>query len=227
MPSDFGLQREIVRVGLDAAQGEGFALAGSGAIREHGLTQRPTQDVDLFTVMLPEDPQAFGRGVAAAVDAWQEAGYEVLSARQSEGFANFVVITAEGRSVEVDMGIDWRALDPVQMEVGPVLSVEDAIGGEGSLLSSALPAVAVFGAIVAAGSLTRRRRAANFSDSEAGAEADWNAAGNSASVTTGLVAVAVGTTWMAVTNNMGGLCALVDVAVVMIIAFWVRRRVAA
>ena len=40
-------QREVARIALDSL--EGFALAGSGAIREHGVIDRPTEDVDLFT----------------------------------------------------------------------------------------------------------------------------------------------------------------------------------
>ncbi len=39
-------QRRITRLALQAAGQEGgFALAGSGAIREHGLIDRPTEDV--------------------------------------------------------------------------------------------------------------------------------------------------------------------------------------
>lgn len=40
-------QREVARIALAAV--DGFALAGSGAIREHGVIERPTEDVDLFT----------------------------------------------------------------------------------------------------------------------------------------------------------------------------------
>ncbi|MHB1473982.1 MAG: nucleotidyl transferase AbiEii/AbiGii toxin family protein [Dermatophilaceae bacterium] len=42
-------QREITRVALRSLDGTSFVLAGSGAIREHGLVDRPTEDVDLFT----------------------------------------------------------------------------------------------------------------------------------------------------------------------------------
>ena len=51
MSGDQEEQRRIARLALEAAGDEaGFALAGSGAIREHGLIDRPTEDVDLFTV---------------------------------------------------------------------------------------------------------------------------------------------------------------------------------
>ena len=42
-------QREVTRIALSGIAGFGFALAGSGAIREHGVIDRPTEDVDLFT----------------------------------------------------------------------------------------------------------------------------------------------------------------------------------
>jgi hypothetical protein len=34
---------------LRSLDGTSFVLAGSGAMREHGLVDRPTEDVDLFT----------------------------------------------------------------------------------------------------------------------------------------------------------------------------------
>lgn len=42
-------QRDVTRLLLSVVDDAGFALAGSGAIREHGVTARPTEDVDLFT----------------------------------------------------------------------------------------------------------------------------------------------------------------------------------
>jgi len=58
-------QREITRLALRSLDGTSFVLAGSGAIREHGLVDRPTEDVDLFTSDV--DLQQF----SAAVDADQ------------------------------------------------------------------------------------------------------------------------------------------------------------
>lgn len=42
-------QRQVTTLLLHRVGSAGFALAGSGAIREHGITDRPTRDVDLFT----------------------------------------------------------------------------------------------------------------------------------------------------------------------------------
>lgn len=129
-------QRTLTRVALEAAASEGFALAGSGAIREHGLISRPTQDVDLFTVERRDDPGAFARGVEAARDAWEEAGYTVTELRRTGEFANYLLSDGAGLTAEVDMGVDWRSSEPVRMEVGPVLSLEDAIGNKVSALYS-------------------------------------------------------------------------------------------
>jgi hypothetical protein len=47
MSNEVGFQREIARLAPAGIGPSGFALAGSGAIREHGVTDRPTEDVDL------------------------------------------------------------------------------------------------------------------------------------------------------------------------------------
>ncbi|MEZ0492542.1 hypothetical protein AB2L28_09865 [Kineococcus sp. TBRC 1896] len=48
-------QRYVTRLLLAATAGKGFVLAGSGAIREHAMIDRPTEDVDLFTDSLDAD----------------------------------------------------------------------------------------------------------------------------------------------------------------------------
>lgn len=57
------VQREVARVALGGT--DGFALAGSGAIREHGIIDRPTEDVDLFT---SPDVAAFATAVDRVID---------------------------------------------------------------------------------------------------------------------------------------------------------------
>nr|NLI49684.1 hypothetical protein [Propionibacterium sp.] len=59
MSAETDAQREVTRVALAGIAGAGFALAGSGAIREHGVSDRPTEDVDLFTPR--QDSAEFGR----------------------------------------------------------------------------------------------------------------------------------------------------------------------
>ena len=45
----------------------GFALAGGYAVQAHGILERPSEDVDLFTTMDAEDQ--FGTAVAGVVAA--------------------------------------------------------------------------------------------------------------------------------------------------------------
>ena len=59
------LHRQVAAVALAAAAQHGFALGGGNALLAHGLTTRPTQDVDLFT-----DQE---HGVDAAAAAVEEA----------------------------------------------------------------------------------------------------------------------------------------------------------
>lgn len=137
MSRDQEEQRRITRLALEAVGDDaGFALAGSGAIREHGLIDRPTEDVDLFTV---QQAQArFGTSLDRIIAALRAAGYTVESRRRQDTFAQLTIVSAQGRSTDMDLGVDWRAHPPVRLEVGPVLSIEDAVGNKvGALFSRA------------------------------------------------------------------------------------------
>lgn len=125
-------QRAVARVALEAIGDSGFALAGSGAIREHGVIARPTRDVDLFTPNL--DPKAFSAAVARVESAWREAGWDVMTRAQHAGHTRFLVHIPDGRATEVELGVDWRAKTPARLDVGPVLDLEDAVGNKVSAL---------------------------------------------------------------------------------------------
>lgn len=135
MTSNLQFQREIARIALKASQGNDFALAGSGAIREHGLTDRPTEDVDLFTVQQAA-PQ-FESTVNAVIKALRDNGYSVREDKRLQGFARLNVSDSQGlSSTEIDMGIDWRSSPPVHLEIGEVLDEQDAIGNKIAALFS-------------------------------------------------------------------------------------------
>ena len=67
--NDLELQRIVTRSALDASGTSGFALAGSGAIREHGVISRMSQDIDLFTSNTNEG--AFG----STAPLWSELAF--------------------------------------------------------------------------------------------------------------------------------------------------------
>ncbi|MBK8445468.1 MAG: nucleotidyl transferase AbiEii/AbiGii toxin family protein [Micropruina sp.] len=126
MPS-WDFQRAVAAVILGVTHEDGFALAGSGAIREHGLTDRPTQDVDLFTMNITE--ARFADAVDHAMAALSEHGYDASRTRSAPLFARLIV-TRGDEQLEVDLGVDWRGHDPIRFDIGPVLAIDDAVANK-------------------------------------------------------------------------------------------------
>ena len=137
------LHREVAGVALRAAARHGFALGGGNALIAHGVIDRPTEDIDLFT-----DRE---HGVAAAADAVEaalrRAGYtaerqdktaglsEVFEG-MGDGPAEWIIITPGGAQLLLQMAYFDRGRQPVLMEFGPVLDLDDAIGGKVAALAS-------------------------------------------------------------------------------------------
>ena len=142
MPIDH-LQREVAAIALRAAARHGFALAGGNALIAHGLIDRPTEDVDLFS-----DQET---GVAAAAqtveDALRQAGFraerlnkagglEDLFEGMGEGLAEWLVTAPGGRETVLQMAHFGRTHGPVTMDVGPVLDLPDLAGWKVCALAS-------------------------------------------------------------------------------------------
>jgi hypothetical protein len=137
------LHREVAAVALRAAARHGFALAGGNALIAHGIIDRPTEDVDLFT-----DRE---HGVAAAADAVEAAlraaGY--MAERQDktawlaeafegmgDGLAEWIITAPGGQEMMLQMAYFDRGRQPVLMEFGPVLDLDDVLGGKVAALAS-------------------------------------------------------------------------------------------
>lgn len=129
------LQRRVTELLLNALDGTGFVLAGAGAIRAHGLTDRPTEDIDLFAGPLISEAD-FAAAVVAAERALVDAGYAVARLREHPTFARLHVGAGDGLGLEVDLAVNWRADPPVRMSLGPVLSERDAVAGKLSAVYS-------------------------------------------------------------------------------------------
>jgi len=127
--ADAALQRQVTALVLGRIGPAGFALAGSGAIREHGITDRPTHDVDLFTTT-DTSPGAFADAVAQTEQLLEDHGYRVTRTRSTPEFARILVQTDQDMVLEVDLGFDWRGEPPAQLAVGPVLALTDAVGSK-------------------------------------------------------------------------------------------------
>ena len=138
------LHRQVAQVALDAAAEHGFALAGGNALLAHELGNRPTQDVDLFTNRA-DGVEAAADGVEAALRA---AGFradrvdkpagltDIFGSEMRAGLAEWAVIAADGRRMTLQMAYFDRGREPVVMEIGPVLDLEDVLGGKTNALAS-------------------------------------------------------------------------------------------
>jgi hypothetical protein len=119
----------LARVALDAAAPYGFCLAGGYAVQAHGFVDRLSKDVDLFTTMaaMPDFPAA----LAAVAAGLRGDGLEVIVERAGPSFARLgVVDPVGGIASTVELGVDWRAHPPVQLEIGPVLHPADAVANK-------------------------------------------------------------------------------------------------
>ncbi len=109
----------------------------------HGVVDRATQDVDVFS-----DEQG---GVAAAADAvdaaLREAGFGTERRDEAatladifygigEGLAEWIVTAPSGEQMLLQLAYFDRARKPVVMDVGPVLDLEDVVGGKMCALAS-------------------------------------------------------------------------------------------
>ena len=136
MPLD-ELHRRVATVALRVANRYGFALGGGNALIAHGLISRPTQDVDLFTNEETGVEAAAGSVEAALRSAGFEteredaaAGLTDMFEGMDEGLAEWTVTAADGQQIMLQMAYFDRTRQPVTMDVGPVLSLEDAVGGK-------------------------------------------------------------------------------------------------
>jgi Nucleotidyl transferase AbiEii toxin, Type IV TA system len=122
--SDF--HREVVATVLPVLEGYGFALAGGNALIAHGITSRPTRDVNLFT-----DQEGIIPHVTKAVEsALRKAGFYVeridTFSALLERWPEMADLRAEwtvarGRKqVMLQLGSNLRNHPPVTMEFGPV-----------------------------------------------------------------------------------------------------------
>ena len=137
------LHRRVATVALRVATRYGFALGGGNALIAHGLITRPTMDVDLFTNEETGVEAAAGSVEAALREAGFEADREDKVAELSdmfegadEGLAEWTGTAHDGQRMMLQMAYFDRTAQPVTMDVGPVLSLADVVGGKVCALAS-------------------------------------------------------------------------------------------
>ena len=142
MPID-ELQRAVATIALRAAARHGFALAGGNALIAHGIVDRPTDDVDLFS----DQETAVAAAAEAVQDALVAAGFEAERRDQSgglgdifygmgDGLAEWIITAPGGEQTMLQMAYFDRTRGPVTMDVGPVLDLEDLAGSKVCALAS-------------------------------------------------------------------------------------------
>ncbi|MFD1537502.1 nucleotidyl transferase AbiEii/AbiGii toxin family protein [Nonomuraea guangzhouensis] len=118
----------LARIALAAAAEHGFALAGGYAVQAHGVLQRPSEDIDLFTSSVRDD---FSVGVAKICTSYAEHGLSVKVDVDSPQFVRLSVSDLTiGRTSKVELAADLRSHSPVTMEIGPVIHLDDVAGGK-------------------------------------------------------------------------------------------------
>jgi hypothetical protein len=117
----------LARTGLEAAERYGFALAGGYAVQAAGFLQRPSEDIDLFTVWGRRSE--FETAADAIVAAYRSAGLRVEVERRHDTFIRLTV--SDGvEAAKVELGVDMRAREPLRISVGPVLHPDDAVANK-------------------------------------------------------------------------------------------------
>lgn len=129
--------RQVAEIILSAASGYLVALGGGNALLAHEVTDRPTQDIDVFfgrVDELADAAPAIEAALAAAgygvtpidkaeglTEIWEEAG---------EGLAEWEVTTPDGEHiVQVQAGHFEVLARPVRVKgIGPVLALDDIAG---------------------------------------------------------------------------------------------------
>lgn len=127
--------RRLAELGLAATHRFGFALAGGYAVSEHGMGDRLSVDVDLFTDVV--DPDSFRAAGDQLRAAYEYEGLVVEVNRVGPVFLDLRVTDERtGESSDVQLGANFREFPPRVLSVGPVLDPRDAVAGKMSALWS-------------------------------------------------------------------------------------------
>jgi hypothetical protein len=103
------------------------------------MGSRPSGDVDLFTSW--QRRGEFPELANAVIAAFESAGYKPSVVMSAETFTRLTLTDpADGFEEKVEPSVDWRAHEPVQLDIGPVLHADDAVANKVcALFGRALP----------------------------------------------------------------------------------------
>jgi hypothetical protein len=124
--------RRLAEIALRAAGStHGLALAGGYAVRAHGMGDRPSGDVDLFTDW--QRRADFPTVTDLVIEALTGNGYRVTVDARADTFARLLVARPDEPGSDpqkMELAADWRAHPPVTLDIGPVLHPDDAVGNK-------------------------------------------------------------------------------------------------
>lgn len=131
------LHQHVASVTLRAARQHGFALGGGNALIAHEIISRPTQDIDLVT----DVENGVGEAAGAVEDALRREGFTPSRKDRSsdladlfpglgDELADYHVTAPGGQDTELQLAYFGRSRDPVPMDLGPVLALEDVAGSK-------------------------------------------------------------------------------------------------
>lgn len=116
-------QADVARAFFSLPEAKSFLLAGGLALAAHGLTERPTEDLDAFTSSIADVTTAFEAFVVAAGDQ----GWSTDVVQASDTFVRLVVVGED--SLLVDIALDSApGLPPVMSILGPTFAPEELAG---------------------------------------------------------------------------------------------------
>jgi len=132
----------VAMIVLKVASQHGFALAGGNALMMHGMIDRHTADVDIFT----DEEDGVAAVTAKVEDTLIAAGFAAerrdktgglgdIFPGMGDGLAEWIVTAPDGERMQLQMSYFFRARHPVVMEVGPVLALDDVAAGKTAALA--------------------------------------------------------------------------------------------
>ena len=117
-------QTQVAIEFLSTSGGNQFVLAGGAALLVHGISKRPTQDLDFFT----NNPNyAIEDGLNSLVNLAHQKGWSIEIVRSENSFRRVIIHGDD--SLLVDLARDSALiLRPVQTHVGLVVAPEELAG---------------------------------------------------------------------------------------------------
>lgn len=109
------LQVEVLRLFFSLPESQGFVLAGGAGLVAVGLSDRPTEDVDLFSATA-----SIHRAADALEEAVERSGCSIERIEASETFRRALLTTGQGDQLLIDIARDAGPLGlAISTDVGP------------------------------------------------------------------------------------------------------------